>query len=59
MMIDDDPDYAKGPCFLVLQEDAQGNPLHVVWGIPKGASSPAVVVTAYRPDSHRVPRTVL
>ena len=27
-----------------------GNPIHVVWGIPKGHSEPAVVVTAYRPD---------
>lgn len=25
-------------------------PVHVVWGIPAGQSSPAVVVTAYRPD---------
>jgi len=23
----------------------------VVWGIPKGAFSPAVLVTAYRPDA--------
>jgi len=27
-------------------------PIHVVWGIPKGASSPAVIVTAYRPDKN-------
>ncbi len=24
--------------------------MHVVWGIPKNASSPAVLVTAYKPD---------
>ena len=24
--------------------------LHVVWGIPRGQVSPAVLVTAYRPD---------
>jgi len=35
---------------LVLQRDAHGEPIHVVWGIPKQASSPAVVVIAYRPD---------
>ena len=31
-------------------EDRDGNPIHVVWGIPKNAPSPAVLVTAYKPD---------
>jgi hypothetical protein len=35
---------------LVLQQDSNGQPVHVVWGIPLGQASPAVVVTAYRPD---------
>jgi hypothetical protein len=48
--IEDYPAAFKGPSVLALQHDSAGHAIHVVWGMRKGARSPAVMVTAYRPD---------
>jgi hypothetical protein len=50
IVIEDYPDRLRGPSVLVLQQDADSRPVHVLWGIPAGRRSPVVLVTAYRPD---------
>lgn len=53
ILVEDYPDFFKGATVLVLQTDKNSQPVHVVWGIPKGCDTPAVLITAYRPDPNR------
>jgi len=48
--IEDYPNFYKGPSVLVLQSDGTGGYLHALWGIGKGTTEPAVLITAYRPN---------
>ena len=53
VVLEEYPAYQKGPCVLTMLKDRKGSPIHVVWGIPRGSASPAVLITAYRPDPER------
>lgn len=49
VVVEEYPPLGRGPAILVLEYDSNDQPIHVVWGIPRGHDSPAVLVTAYRP----------
>jgi len=53
IVIEEYPEYPKGPCILIMLKDKEGHSIHAVWGIPYDLPSPAVLVTAYRPDPER------
>ena len=52
-IVEEYPEFPKGPTILVLQKGKAGAPVHVVWGIPRGYNTPVVLITAYRPDPKR------
>jgi hypothetical protein len=43
-VVEDYPEAVRGPSVLVLQKDGDGKPIHVLWGLPEGSTSPAVVI---------------
>jgi len=52
-IVEEYPESRKEPSILVLQHDRNGRPIHVMWGVPKNAGRPAILVTAYRPAPER------
>lgn len=45
ILVENYPSFGKGPSVLVLERDAKGDSIHVVWGIPRGHSGPAVLAS--------------
>ena len=50
IVLEEYPEFGKGPCVLLLQKDRTDEIIHTVWGVPKDKESPAVLITAYRPE---------
>ncbi len=50
ILVEEYPASGRGPAVLVLEYDLDDRPIHVVWGIPAGHETPAVLITAYRPN---------
>lgn len=50
MVVEDYPGHYAGSCVLVLQK-VEGGPAHALWGLTEGTDRPAVLISAYRPDS--------
>ena len=53
LVVEEYAEAMRRPSVLVLQRDRHDNPLHVLWGIPRGRPLPAVLITAYRPEPER------
>lgn len=53
VLVEEYPESGRGPAVLVLEYDRNEQPIHVVWGIPAGHETPAVLITAYRPNAEK------
>jgi Domain of unknown function (DUF4258) len=49
-VVEEHPDYHKGPCILLLHSVLDGEPVHALWGTTKDNPAMATLITAYRPD---------
>ena len=54
VVVEEYPNYHKGPAILILTLSEQGRAIHSLWGIPKGELRPATLITAYLPDGENV-----
>ena len=52
-VIEDYPNYPKGPCVPLLQRTKGRRSVHTVWGLPAACASPAVLITAYLPGPEK------
>jgi len=53
VVVEDYRESRTEPSVLLLQRDRNGRPIHVMWAVPKGTRTPAILVTAYRPAPER------
>jgi Domain of unknown function (DUF4258) len=49
-VVEDYPEYHKGPAVLILTATKVSPALHSLWGVPLDERRPATLITAYIPD---------
>lgn len=46
VVVEDYPEYHKGPSVLCLEHDERGEPIHVLWGLAAKTADVATIITA-------------